>query len=125
MCFVVIDAVRVCTEKQRKQQTHKELWCTFCLKNGERTEMVKSHNLRKPDSNLVECPILRAYTCETCHATGDYAHTRSYCPKLRMLEGKVCSATIALKSTLRQANGNLRNPTQKCNYQFIQCVCVF
>ncbi|PSN46888.1 hypothetical protein C0J52_17568 [Blattella germanica] len=83
--------------------------CTFCEKNGETDVMVKSHNLYNPLTKLVECPILRAYRCEICQATGDLAHTRSYCPRLRMVQGKVRSATVALKSTKRQANGSLRN----------------
>jgi len=84
-------------------------WCSFCAKNGETEAMVTSHKLYKSETNLVQCPILRAYRCETCNATGDFAHTRSYCPRIRMLEGKVRSATIALKSTQRQANGMVRN----------------
>ncbi|XP_069703597.1 uncharacterized protein [Periplaneta americana] len=83
--------------------------CSFCAKNGETEAMVTSHNLYNPETKVVQCPILRAYRCESCNATGDFAHTRSYCPRIRMLEGNVKSATIALKSTRRQANGMLRN----------------
>jgi hypothetical protein len=71
--------------------------------------MVTSHGLYNPETNVLQCPILRAYRCEACNATGDYAHTRTYCPRIRMLEGNVRSTTIALKSTQRQANGMERN----------------
>ena len=30
----------------------------------------------------VICPILFAYKCPICHATGDYAHTLKYCPMM-------------------------------------------
>jgi hypothetical protein len=83
--------------------------CSFCAKNGETEAVVASHKLYNSDTNVVQCPILRAYRCEACNATGDFAHTRSYCPRVRMLEGNVRSATIALKSTRRQANGMKRN----------------
>ncbi|KAJ9582524.1 hypothetical protein L9F63_003138, partial [Diploptera punctata] len=91
--------------------------CSFCAKNGEEEAMVSSHNLYNPETGLVQCPILRSYKCESCQATGDYAHTRSYCPRIRLLEGKVRSATVALKSTRRQANGTLRNPSKKCMFR--------
>jgi hypothetical protein len=83
--------------------------CSLCAKNGEPEAVVTSHTLYNSETKVVSCPILRAYRCEACSATGDYAHTRSYCPRIRMLEGNVQSTTIALKSTRRQANGMERN----------------
>lgn len=38
-----------------------------------------SHVL-KDDYGKVVCPILRAYTCPYCQASGDFAHTINYCP---------------------------------------------
>jgi hypothetical protein len=70
--------------------------------------MVKSHNLHDSETNKVQCPILHAYRCEACNATGDLAHTRSYCPLIRMQKGSVQSVSIAVKSTQRTATGMLR-----------------
>ncbi|KAM4534088.1 nanos homolog 1 [Odontesthes bonariensis] len=64
--------------------------CRFCKQNGESARVYRSHTLRSDDGK-VTCPILRSYTCPICEATGDYAHTRKYCPQrqeaARMLPG--------------------------------------
>ena len=52
--------------------------CAFCRNNGESREFYSSHNLRD-DRGLTTCPILRAYTCPLCNATGDQSHTIKYC----------------------------------------------
>ena len=59
-------------------------FCQFCANNGESEERYRNHKLRTA-SGLVSCPILRTFRCRTCNATGDYAHTQSYCP---LLSGK-------------------------------------
>ena len=46
-------------------------------RNGETREVYQSHNLR--EGGRVTCPVLRQHKCELCGATGDSAHTRSYC----------------------------------------------
>lgn len=52
--------------------------CAFCRRNKEPEETYKSHQLRK--DGLVVCPQLFKHRCELCGATGNNAHTRSYCP---------------------------------------------
>lgn len=54
-------------------------FCRFCKQNGESRRVYRSHTLKSANGNVV-CPILWNYTCPICGATGDYAHTRRYCP---------------------------------------------
>ena len=77
--------------------------CGFCRGNGECAEVYSSHQLRSPGGQ-VTCPWLREHVCETCGATGDQAHTRSYCP---LTPGARALPTL-LKSTQRMASGRLR-----------------
>ena len=56
-----------------------KLVCVFCRNNGEDESVYTSHALKAPDGR-VTCPVLRAYTCPLCHASGDDAHTIKYCP---------------------------------------------
>ena len=57
-------------------------YCKFCRKNGEKPEVFASHTL-KDAFGRVTCPVLRAYVCPYCEATGESAHTRKYCPMWR------------------------------------------
>ncbi|KAI3380897.1 hypothetical protein SNEBB_002416 [Seison nebaliae] len=63
-----------------KRFGHLNLSCVFCRKNGERPEIYKSHCLKSRDGKVIQCPILRSYTCPLCGETGNGAHTKSYCP---------------------------------------------
>ena len=69
--------------------------CQFCLKYGRPEEECRTHRLRTA-SGLVSCPILRNLTCPICQATGDFAHTKSYCP-LVSVEG---ATTMKSKNTM-------------------------
>ena len=83
--------------------------CAFCSKNQEPKHVVRDHNLHDSETGLVQCPVLRRHCCEVCGATGDYAHTRSHCPRIHMQEGRrVQSTALAVKSTLRKSNGMKR-----------------
>ena len=67
--------------------------CQFCLSNGESEEQCRSHQLRT-DSGLVSCPILRAFVCPHCKASGDFAHTQSYCPLVKDGKFKIYGASL-------------------------------
>ena len=54
--------------------------CVFCRNNGESREFYSSHTLKDAEGSTT-CPILRAYTCPLCKASGDNSHTIKYCPK--------------------------------------------
>ena len=54
--------------------------CVFCRNNGEPEELYSSHVLKGPDGKTT-CPILRAYTCPICKASGGDSHTIKYCPQ--------------------------------------------
>jgi hypothetical protein len=62
----------------KRQCGMKKEICVFCRNNGENELIYSSHSLKDPIGN-VTCPILRAYQCPICGATGSQAHTIKYC----------------------------------------------
>ena len=62
-----------------KKQSQMARYCVFCKNNGEEEYFYNNHVL-KSDNGIIVCPVLRAYQCPICHASGDYAHTIKYCP---------------------------------------------
>lgn len=74
--------------------------CVFCRNNGESESVFATHSLKSTDGR-VTCPVLRAYTCPICGASGDEAHTIKYCPRNRE-GGDRC---------LPRPHGRLRNAT--------------
>ena len=46
--------------------------CAFCK---------SIHHLVRGPRGKATCPVLRAYICPICQATGDDAHTINFCPK--------------------------------------------
>ncbi|CAH8854031.1 unnamed protein product [Trichobilharzia szidati] len=66
----------------RKRLEYDYALCAFCRNNGESPETYVTHEV-KDQAGRVTCPMLRVLSCPNCHATGDNAHTISYCPYLK------------------------------------------
>lgn len=68
------------TVKKGNSKRSKAQVCVFCRNNGEDESVYSTHALKSPDGK-VTCPILFAYECPICRASGENAHTLKYCPR--------------------------------------------
>jgi len=82
--------------------------CKFCRNNGESKDQYSSHVLRNPNTGQLICPVLRSHVCEICGSTGDKAHTRNYCPKVKQDKKNKLAIPVILKKTMRQSDGQMR-----------------
>ena len=80
--------------------------CVFCRNNGEPVHVYTAHCL-KDANGRVTCPVLRAYTCPYCRASGDNAHTKTYCP---LATGEVTAHSMKALKTARTSTGKKRRP---------------
>ncbi|XP_024891544.1 nanos homolog 3 [Temnothorax curvispinosus] len=74
------DMSKQTASRRKKNKKPLPTECVFCRNNGEEETYYREHLLKDVDGR-VRCPVLRAYTCPICGATGDEAHTVKYCPK--------------------------------------------
>jgi len=82
-------------------------FCVFCKNNGEDEMYYLSHTL-KNDDGLVTCPVLSAYICPICGATGPVAHTIKYCPNNKDDAFSQGYAPITLLKQMRTSTGRPR-----------------
>nr|BCS90540.1 nanos1 protein [Cladonema pacificum] len=83
------------SNNNNSKSSNKATVCVFCRNNGESKEFYSSHTLKDTEGNTT-CPILRAYTCPLCKASGDQSHTIKYCPNYtpKMRENKLLGIPI-------------------------------
>ena len=67
--------------KYSKKNTCSQ-FCTFCKNNNESEKVYRSHILKDATGKIV-CPILKLHKCPTCGASGEQAHTITYCKKFQ------------------------------------------
>merc|ERR1712142_103601 len=94
------------TSNRSRRNSRSQEYCGFCKTNGEHADIFMYHRL-KDEKGRVVCPQLRVLTCVHCGASGDNAHTESYCP-MNKLAGKVTPLPTMLKNTAKQSDGRWR-----------------
>lgn len=62
--------------------------CAFCKRNNAKD----FNHLLKDSTGGVVCPVLSAFTCKMCAATGRNAHTHKYCPVNPITKGDPVAA---------------------------------
>lgn len=103
-CPDLMCPAKVVFKNKNKKLSPQE--CVFCRNNGEVKDFYKKHILKDRDGKIV-CPVLRAYTCPICGASGDVAHTIKYCPQSNS-NNDLPSTVMALR-TPRTAAGKRKN----------------
>ncbi|KAJ0176724.1 hypothetical protein K1T71_007903 [Dendrolimus kikuchii] len=78
LCALLQEVAKLRSDRRIRRAAPNE--CAFCKNNGENEEHYSSHAL-KDGRGRVLCPVLRAFRCPRCGATGDRAHTIKYCPE--------------------------------------------
>ncbi|XP_037302955.1 uncharacterized protein LOC119188462 [Manduca sexta] len=89
--------------------------CAFCKNNGENEECYSSHAL-KDWRGRVLCPVLRAFRCPRCGATGDRAHTIKYCPENADTASERSGSLSARRRVPPSASLVLGGSTTRTNY---------
>lgn len=74
--------------------------CAFCKRNNAKDY----HHLLKDDLGGVVCPVLSAFTCKMCAATGRNAHTHKYCPVNPITKGDPVAAGMPPGRPLTKAD---------------------
>lgn len=96
---------RVPLSQFNRSPKFKYSFCVFCKNNGEDEAYYLGHTV-KDDKGFTSCPVLRAYTCPLCGASGPVAHTIRYCPRMKNNEQPPLGyATITELKQLRSSVG--------------------
>jgi len=74
--------------------------CAFCKRNNAKDYF----HLLKDELGGVVCPILSAFTCKMCAATGRNAHTHKYCPVNPITKGDPVAAGMPPGRPLTKAD---------------------